>query len=500
MSAVDDADRLYTLALLSGRRPKRVVNASLLRIWAAEMGGIPDWLFEESYHTVGDLAETISLLVQQENASASKPLAYWMSFLDDLSGKSEEYKKEQITGAWKSMDASARFVFNKLITGGFRVGVARKTVEKAVAKLTGLEEAVVAHRLTGNWQVKDTSWDKLLYQSSEGEQESKPYPFCLAYALQDSPESLGNTDDWLAEWKWDGIRGQFILRGGKWFLWSRGEELISEQFPEFDAYSKALPDATVLDGEIVVIHHGQIQAFQHLQKRLGRKKPGKKIQQDYPAGFIAYDLLEVNGKDFRNEPLSRRRQMLESLFEPIDMEFLRLSESIRFSSWEALSEIRNRAREHQSEGLMMKRKSSAYRVGRKRGDWWKWKVDPMTVDAVLIYAMPGHGRRANLFTDYTFAVWDGELLVPVAKAYSGLSDEEIREVDRFVKANTIEKFGPVRSVKAELVFELGFENIQLSTRHKSGVALRFPRILRMRRDKSVKQADQLEYLKKLAKS
>jgi DNA ligase-1 len=493
----NEADRLWTLALLSGRRPKRTVATKLLREWAAELSNIPDWLFEESYHTVGDLAETIALLVQKEKPLVNKDLFYWMNYLNDLQGKDEDYKKQQITEAWKCMDSSERFVFNKLITGGFRVGVAQKTVEKALAKLTGIPDAVVAHRLTGNWKVEEVTWESLLLNPSENEDLSKPYPFCLAYPLQGEPERLGEPGDWIAEWKWDGIRGQFILRGGEWFLWSRGEELITSQFPEFEKLAAALPDGTVLDGEILVIRNGQVETFQQLQKRIGRKKPGKKILEDCPAGFIAYDLLEYGGMDYRNEALITRRNKLMELKQLLHTLNVFLSDTLPFISWNELAEWRSKSRDHSAEGLMLKKADSTYQVGRKRGDWWKWKVDPMTIDAVMIYAMPGHGRRANLFTDYTFAVWEGEKLVPVAKAYSGLSDDEIREVDAFVKANTIEKFGPVRSVKAELVFELGFENIQISSRHKSGVALRFPRILRWRRDKIAKEADTLEGLKML---
>ena len=492
-----EADKLWALALLSGRRPKRTVATSLLRQWAAELSNVPDWLFEESYHTVGDLAETIALLVKKTKELEQKDLSYWMNYLNDLQGKPESYKKQQITEAWQCMDSSQRFVFNKLITGGFRVGVAQKTVEKALARLTGIAEAVIAHRLTGNWKVAEVTWESLLLNPSANEDLSKPYPFCLAYPLQEAPENLGEPTAWLAEWKWDGIRGQFILRGGEWFLWSRGEELISEQFPEFEQLAASLPDGTVIDGEILIIKQGKVEDFQLLQKRIGRKKPGKKMLQECPAGFIAYDLLELEGVDYRDQPLFERRIRLQELMKPLRSTNFYFSETLTFQSWAALADWRNVSREHSAEGLMLKRADSSYQVGRKRGDWWKWKVEPMTIDAVMIYAMPGHGRRANLFTDYTFAVWEDDRLVPVAKAYSGLNDEEIREVDAFVKSHTIEKFGPVRSVEAELVFELGFENIQVSSRHKSGVALRFPRILRWRRDKLAKEADTLEGLKKL---
>lgn len=493
-SEADEKDKLWALALLSGRRPKRTVTTALLRQWAAELSGIPDWLFEESYHTVGDLAETIALLVDQKTESENRPLFEWMEVLASLKSSDEEKKRDIITSAWLDMNSEQRFIFNKLITGGFRVGVSQKTIEKAISQITGLEPAQIAHRLMGNWEPNNTTWEELILDPAISEDLSKPYPFCLAYALQDEPESLGNIEDWIAEWKWDGIRGQFISRSSELFLWSRGEELITSRFPEFAQLAENMPDGTVIDGEIVIVKEGKIASFQHLQTRIGRKKPGKKILIEYPACFIAYDLLEVEGQDIRTKPLVYRREKLRELVKKCPYEMLMFSDTIHVNSWEELTKIRAHSRENDAEGLMLKHVHSEYKSGRKRGDWWKWKVEPMSIDAVMIYAMAGHGRRANLFTDYTLAVWNEGVLVPVAKAYSGLTDAEIKEVDAFVKANTIEKFGPVRSVKAELVFEIGFENIQHSKRHKSGVALRFPRILRWRKDKPASEADHLTNL------
>ena len=498
-NVADEKDKLWALALLSGRRPKRTVTTALLRQWAAELSGIPDWLFEESYHTVGDLAETIALLVDQKTESETRPLFEWMEVLASLKSSDEEKKRDIITSAWLEMNSEQRFVFNKLITGGFRVGVSQKTVEKAISQISGIEAAQIAHRLMGNWEPNSTTWEKLILEPGISEDLSKPYPFCLAYPLQDEPNSLGNAQDWLAEWKWDGIRGQLIIRGSEFYLWSRGEELITERFPEFSEIRGLLPEGTVIDGEIVILKAGKILSFQHLQTRIGRKKPGKKILSESPACFIAYDLLESDGEDFRNRPLTERREKLQELIENNPIDLLKFSDSISFQNWEELAKTRELSRENDAEGLMLKHIHSEYKPGRKRGDWWKWKVEPMSIDAVMIYAMAGHGRRSNLFTDYTLAVWNEGVLVPVAKAYSGLTDAEIKEVDAFVKANTIEKFGPVRSVRAELVFEIGFENIQKSKRHKSGVALRFPRILRWRKDKPAVEADHLSNLISLIK-
>lgn len=487
-------DQVWGLALLSGRKPKRTVTTTLLRVWAAEISGIPDWLFEESYHTVGDLAETISLLVDGKPSSNQKSLSQWMEILSRLSKATDDEKKETITCAWLEMDPQQRFLFNKLITGGFRVGVSQKLVEKALSKVHGIPAEILAHRLMGDWKPETTTIDQLIYQKVDAEDLSKPYPFYLAYPLQEDPSSLGTPEDWLAEWKWDGIRSQIIVREGQIYIWSRGEELVTDKFPELEKLAEGLPNGTVLDAELVVWKDGKVQPFQLLQTRISRKNISKKQLIEAPAGLIVYDLFEFEGVDFRNQVLSFRREKLQLIIQQLNLPFVVISDEVKFNSWEELAQLRSKSREMSAEGLMLKRRESYYQVGRKRGDWWKWKVDPMSVDAVLIYAMQGHGRRANLYTDYTFAIWKNGALVPFTKAYSGLTDAEIKEVDAFVKANTIEKFGPVRSVKAELVFEIGFEGIQYSSRHKSGIALRFPRMLRWRKDKPAIEADQLETL------
>ena len=494
----NEADKIWALALLCGRRPKRTVNSNFLRTWAAEESQIPYWLFEESYHTVGDLAETIALLIHQTEESEEKSLTDWMVWLQNLQGVDENEKRDAIVGVWKSMETTQRFVFNKLITGGFRIGVSQKLIEKALARVLKIPATTVAHRLMGKWEASKTSFQDLLLSNNLSEDLSKPYPFCLAHPLQDELPNIGEPNQWSAEWKWDGIRGQIIKRNGEIFIWSRGEDLITEQFPELKEMALLWPFDGVLDGEIVVFSHGEVKPFSELQTRIGRKNVTKKMLLQSPAAFIAYDVLEHQTVDLRSEAFEKRREILENLAQSIPSPQFLISESIVFESWLELAEIRQAARENKSEGLMLKKKTSEYAVGRKRGDWWKWKLDPYTIDAVMIYAMKGHGRRANLYTDYTFAVWNeqGEL-VPFTKAYSGLTDKEIQEVDAFVKQNTIERFGPVRSVKAELVFEIGFEGINLSARHKSGIALRFPRMLRWRKDKKAIEADHLSTLKKL---
>lgn len=504
----EDADKVWMIALFSGRRPKRTVNTTQLWEWCREVTGLPGWLFEESYHSVGDLAETIALLLPEaavvagptDGSAAEESLAYYLLELVRLGKEEEPVKKAFVQRCWASMNRDERFVFNKLITGGFRIGVSQQTVVNALARSAGVDASVVAHRISGDWDPASTVFSTLLSGESGGSDLSRPYPFYLAYALEEDLAALGEPADWQAEWKWDGIRGQLIRRGELLFVWSRGEELMTEKFPEYQAFKDLLPVGTVLDGEIIGMGGGlpfAVLPFAALQTRIGRKNVTKKNLSEVPVGFIAYDLLESEGEDWRGRPLVERRKQLESVVAAAAHPLLQLSPVIVFGDWKDLADARNGARERGSEGLMLKRKDSIYQVGRKRGDWWKWKIDPLVIDAVLVYAQKGHGRRSNLYTDYTFAVRSGEQLVTFAKAYSGLTDKELAEVDAFVKKNSLEKFGPVRTVKPELVFEIAFEGIAASARHKSGVALRFPRINRWRKDKGPAEIDTLEALKKM---
>jgi len=508
-NSVPDTDKMHMLGLFTGRKPQRQFNTTQFRLWALEALKIPAWLFEESYHVVGDLAETIALLFPQNNTGgSSKTLTDWIAEINGLTNCTEDEKRSWLQHAWEILDTQERFVFNKILTGAFRVGVSQNLVIKALADIAGLDATVLTHRIMGNWTPETYTFKKLTEARQETEDISRPYPFFLAYAIQetsekqkssqDLQEALGEAAGWQAEWKWDGIRAQLIKRGGQLFIWTRGEDLSTDKFPELHSFTKELPDGTVLDGEILSFRNGQPLPFNVLQTRIGRKNLTKKIMEESPVALIAYDCLEYRGEDIRPKSQSERRQVLEELQRQSSYpDVFNISPLITFNSWEELSEIRSRSREMIAEGIMLKRKSATYQTGRKRGDWWKWKIDPLSVDAVMVYAQKGHGRRADLYTDYTFAVWDGDKLVPFAKAYSGLTDAEIRQVDYFVKRNTLEKFGPVRTVKPELVFEIGFEGINKSNRHKSGVALRFPRILRWRHDKPKEEADNIETLRDL---
>ncbi|MFK8103899.1 MAG: ATP-dependent DNA ligase [Saprospiraceae bacterium] len=495
---VGDKDRLWAMAILSHRRPKRTVKTSLLRVWAAELAQVPLWLFEESYHVVGDLAETIALVLPPAQKQHDHSLTHWIDIIKSLAKKEEDYKKGVVLHAWNGMTYRERFIFNKLITGGFRVGVSQKLMMRALAQFEGQEENAIAHRLMGNWTPDTITYEELIRSENPLDDISRPYPFYLAYALENPATELGNPQDWQVERKWDGIRGQLIVRESNLFVWSRGEELVTDKFPEYHPLASILPDGTVIDGEILPFREGSPLSFNILQTRIGRKNITKKILAAAPVILMAYDLLEYQGEDIRTTPLRERRNLLQQLLLEIGpQDIIILSEVLKIKTWEEATAARATSRQHLSEGLMIKKLDSTYRAGRKRGDWWKWKIDPLTIDAVMIYAQQGHGRRANLYTDYTFAVWDGDNLVPFTKAYSGLTDKEFNKITAWVRKNTKERFGPVRSVNPELVFEIAFEGINASSRHKSGVALRFPRMLRWRTDKKPADANTLEDLKKM---
>lgn len=508
-------DAAWAVYFLSGGRPRQLVPTGLLRDMATEAASIEPWLFEESYQSVGDLAETISLLLPESPHTSDDGLAVWLEEkLLPLRGLPPEELAERLPALWAQLDQPSLMLCIKLITGSFRVGVSKLLVTRALAAMAGLDSKRVAQRLVGYTDLSNRptaeGYLKLIAAESSDEHAQRggqPYPFFLAHGLAQPVEQfdalLGSPADWQVEWKWDGIRAQLVKREGRLWIWSRGEELVTERFPELHDLENSLPDGTVIDGEIVV-WKDSVQPFALLQQRIGRKTLGKKILEDAPVAVLAYDLLEHHGEDWRNHTQAERRAQLELVVSDCDQPILRTSPVLIGDSWQDLAEQREASRSLGVEGMMLKARDGLYGVGRTKdmGVWWKWKVDPFSVDAVLIYAQRGHGRRASLYSDYTFAVWDGppgteRTLVPFAKAYSGLTDEEMRKVDAIVRKTTVEKFGPVSSVTPSMVFELGFEGIALSKRHKSGIAVRFPRMLRWRQDKAVEEADNLATLQDL---
>lgn len=497
-------DAAWAVKLLSGDRIRSPVKNKWLRLWTREIAGISEWMFEDCYVTVGDLAETISLLVdtQLEAPASAEPLslAGWMEDrILKLRAMDEEQKRARLVGWWSELDRLELFVVNKLMIGALRVGVSKGLVTRALAQMTGLDKATVSMRLMGRWEPSAKSFERIVSEDETDADIARPYPYFLASPLEKEPGSLGPVEDWQIEHKWDGIRGQLVKRAGEVFLWSRGEELVTEQYPEISEAAQILPDKTVLDGEIMAWQADSVlpMRFADLQRRIGRKRITRKILDEVPVRFIVYDLMESAGEDIREASQADRREALESLLGELNPPNFDLSELVEVDTWEAAAQIRETSRERLTEGMMLKRKSSPYQAGRVRGDWWKWKVEPFEIDAVLLYAQSGHGRRANLFTDYTFAVWDGDVLVPIAKAYSGLTDKEIRKLDRWIRKNTKERFGPVRSVDPHHVFTVAFEGIAPSNRHKSGIATRFPRISRWRQDKKPEDANSLEQVKAL---
>jgi len=496
--AVDAAWGLYFLV---GLKPKRLLSGPALARGACRWANIPEWLFNESYTSVGDLAETISLVMDRDTPAANRPhtglpLSAWMNErLLPLRGM-DEREQMALVRAWLDECSTAeRFILLKLLTGSFRVGVSRTLVERALAQVAGVEQAVVAHRLMGEWQPTPTKLAEMLSPVTGTADLLRPYPFFLASPLQDDPATLGDIGGWSFEWKWDGIRAQLVRRGGAVAIWSRGDELITERFPEVADAAHRLADGTVIDGEMLAWREGRPMPFAALQRRIGRIAISREVLRASPAAMVVYDLLEDAGRDLRETPLHERRARLAEIVRERRSSRIVLAPDVRPASWDEAATLRLTARERGVEGLMIKRRASPYASGRTRGDWWKWKIDPYHVDAVLVYAEPGHGRRANLLTDYTFALWDGDELVPVAKAYSGLSQEEINELDGWIRRHSSERFGPVRVVKPQRVFELHFEDIRLSDRHRSGVAVRFPRIARERTDKKPADADRLETLR-----
>jgi len=500
-------DAAWALWLLSGGKlsgggASKIANTRELRDWIVAESGLADWLVDDCHDHVGDLAETLALLLDDPvDASDDVPLSEWIEHrLLPVSGQDVELRREVVTGAWRTLAFDERLLFNKLLTGALRVGVSQRLVQQALSEMSGVDIARIAQRMIGAWTPSPNFLGDLLSDAELAGDRQQPYPFFLASPIETEVDALGPVDDWLLEWKWDGIRLQLIRRTGEVALWSRGEERLDGRFPEIEQAAASLPPGVVIDGELLGWREGDTpMPFTALQTRIQRRKPGAKTLADTPVRVLAYDLLEHAGEDLRAQPLTERRALLEQLLERHGDPRIVLSPEVRVDDWKQAAGLRDDARARGVEGLMLKRRDSVYQAGRRRGDWWKWKIDPLTVDAVLVYAQSGHGRRSTLYTDYTFALWDGDTLVPVAKAYSGLDDKEILRLDQWIRAHTLQRFGPVRSVPAEHVFELGFEAVNRSTRHKSGLAVRFPRILRWRHDKPASEADRIETLRALAR-
>ena len=508
-------NNILTIYLLIGKRNKRFISGKSLREYYADIYKMPIWLIETCYAKVGDSAEVISLLLQdnllkkdiKEDISLDQLLN---KILPNLSKLEEPQKKSQIKLLWEKTTNDNQLIFNKILTGSFRIGVSKGLVTKAISNMIGIDESIILHRLMGDFDPIEETYIFLINQKLEQKELAyKPYPFQLANTFDEKIKETTSINQYQFESKWDGIRSQIIKRSNNISIWTRGEELVNKTFPELIKIISDFKNDFVLDGEILIWDEIKNcpKEFSLLQKRLGRKSPSAKIQKDLPVVFIAYDILEINGNDIRSKILSERRNILEEKFfnsiseeQDKNSRKIKITKLLKINNWEELEEVKNSARNIKTEGLVIKNKNSKYLPGRKKGNWWKYKVDPMQLDGVLIYAKPGSGKRADLYTDYSFAIWENNKLVKFANAYSGLNNEEIKELDKWIRKNTLEKYGPVRSVKPELVFEISFDNIQISKRHKSGIALRFPRITRWRKDKNIKDADSLENAKRMIRN
>lgn len=495
----EPADAAWTVYFLSGRRPKRIASGRALRAWAREAAGLPEWLADACHARVGDSAETVALLLPgAADTAPDRPLHEWVEdYLLPLRGRDEAERREAITAYWAQLPRDATFMINKLLTGGFRVGVSKKLLVRGLEQVAEVDRTILMHRLMGPWTPSASFYTDLIGPERPRDEISRPYPFCLAHPLGGEPADLGPRDDWHVEWKWDGIRGQLLRRRGETFLWSRGEELVTPQYPELEEVATWLPDGTVLDGEILAWTGDRVLPFGALQRRLGRKRVTAKLRREVPVVFQAYDLIETNGIDIRSESQATRRELLEAVLDGAPPP-LRCSPLVTTDTWGDLHGLHAESRERGVEGFMLKRRDADYATGRVTGVWWKWKVAPFTVDAVLMYAKRGSGRRSSVHSDMSFGVRgpDGGL-VKFAEAYTGLSDAELREVDRWIRRHTVQRYGPVREVEPEQVFEIAFENLRSSNRHKAGLAVRFPRIVRWRRDKTPADIDDLATLERL---
>ena len=528
---IDPRDGSWILLLLMSTRQKRVITGRRLKDILQASFRMPSWLIDDCFAQVGDSAETISLLWPQlkseltdaniecsevynklfNEPKESKPLHWWMeTLLPAIKDATETTQNRLILKLWSDIADQDHYLTNKLITGGFRNGVSKGLVVKSIAQAYELDESTVLERLMKPIEINNIWFQELTHPVSinRTDRGAIPYPFYLASPVEIEKIKETPPADWRLEYKWDGIRGQLIKRDTGAYLWSRGEELVNHVFPEIIEMAENLPDGTVLDGEILCWQKDvrKPMAFASLQRRLGRKTVNKKLLKECPTVFLAYDILEHKSIDIRAYNLRDRLKLLESVQLNYNHPCLVIDNEKEFAEWEELIQLRDRARLEGAEGLMIKKISSHYLSGRKRGYWWKYKHDPMTLDAVLIYAQAGTGKRANLFTDYTFALWDDSnkyskdrKLVTFAKAYSGLNNSELMELDKWIRTHTIERYGPTRVVEQKQIFEIAFEGVMESKRHKCGLAVRFPRIHRWRIDKPVMEADCIEQAQALLK-
>ena len=503
---VPPEDLAWTVSLLLGRKIKQVISVKRLRKWSVELTQIPDWLLAECLNNVGDLAETISLILPFEGNSENIPLHVWIEqCIFPLKDQQEEIQKEKIVSFWHQLNSVERFLFNKLVTGSFHVDIPPKLIIKALSSFCSLNEKYISQRLIGNWVPTAGFFNFLCTSNVSDTMANIPYPFNPVVQLDLKVEDLGNINQWLFEWKWNGIRSQIIKRENKVFIWSHDEDLLNDSFPELYELGSILPDGTVIEGIIIPIRDNILLPSAELKKRIAKRYPVKKILSDIPVSFVAFDLLEFDKEDIRNKSLNQRRNLLKEILNDITDKRIILSGVVECNSWKDLKIARSEAGKKSVDGLMLKRLYSPYSIGSETivsamqsgiltTNWYKWKNDPLTINAILLYARLEQGSTSPLFKEYTFALWHDGKLIPFAKTSSGLTDEEIIQVDSFIRKNTLGKFGPVRTVKPELVFKLEFDGIQKSSRNKSGIVVLSPHITRWHHYKKIEEAGSLNSL------
>jgi DNA ligase-1 len=486
-----DPDRGYALAAITGELDFPAAKAGLIRELAAAR--TDPTLFALAYDYVGDLAETVALMWPGRPRGEPPALA---AVVEALRTTPKARLPALVAGWLDALDASARLALLKLITGGLRVGVSARLAKLALAEWSGRPVEAIEEVWHGLAPPYATLFAWLEDRGARPDPGGLPTfrPLMLANPLEVSDLAGLRAEEFRAEWKWDGIRVQLVSGPGGRKIFSRGAEDISEAFPDILG---AMAFHAVLDGELLVLREGEVAPFGDLQQRLNRKQVSQKLLRDHPAHVRLYDLLFDGAEDLRGQPFDHRRARLEAWWQRTRPPRTDLSPLVPFASWDQLGTIHEGARAAGVEGLMLKRADSPYLQGRPKGFWFKWKRAALTIDAVLMYAQRGHGKRSSFYSDYTFGLWRGSELVPVGKAYSGFTDEELRFLDRFVRDNTTERFGPVRAVAPKLVLEIAFDAAQVSNRHRSGVALRFPRIARLRTDKPAEEADRLDVLLRL---
>ncbi|MGR3447396.1 cisplatin damage response ATP-dependent DNA ligase [Paracoccus sp. UBA5162] len=487
LETTPDPDRGYALAALTGDLKLRAVTPSLLRGLMAER--VDDQLFALSYDFVGDLAETIALLWQGDG-DQDVPLHEAVTLLSDT-GKAG--LPAAIAAMLDRLGPSQRLAFLKLATGNMRVGLSARMARIALAEMGEPEVADIEEIWHGLKPPYRPLFDWIAGGARPEHAARAPFRPVMLSTPVDLDQLRGfDPDEYMAEWKWDGIRVQAINDGGVRRLYSRTGEDIGAAFPDV---IEALNFDGAADGELLVRRDGEVAVFGDLQKRLNRKAISRAMLDSHPAGLRLYDLMIWQGRDLRGLPLAERRAVLDGA--DFGSDRIDVSPLLDFATWDDLAALRADPPSAVIEGVMIKRRDSPYVGGRPRGPWFKWKRDPMVVDAVMLYAQRGHGKRSGFYSDFTFGLWDGDQLVPVGKAYFGFTDEELRELDRFVRTNTVDRFGPVRAVAPKLVLEVAFEGLNESGRHKSGIAMRFPRISRIRWDKPAAEADRLDSLKEM---